>query len=315
MEVCFMFYTGIDMGKDATKEVVNTEKGEKQFYVKTKVEITDSDEIINGNTYLVEHKGVKYLIGEEVSNNDYDLSKAKINHRMTMYLAIGKMIDKENDVRVITGCPLLTFVNHEAREQYKNYLLEERYIDMKINNERKKFNLIDVKVFPESIGYVYQNPDRNMNRLIAVIDCGGLNINGAVYRKLKPIKETVFTINEGGNILLAKLKRELNKQLQTNYQDYEISHLLNDEYYGDDKTKKKISEIINYVLKSQIDRILEEAKKCNWSLNGLEIAFTGGGSLILEKVIKEKIPNAIVSKYAVWDNANAYYKIGGILNG
>jgi hypothetical protein len=299
-----MFQEGVDPGKHGTKAVC---KG-KNFYVRTKVEQANADDVINGNTYAIEYKGIKYLIGEEVPNSDYDLSKAKIGHKLAMYLATGMLLDGKNeDVQIITGCPLLTFINSELKEAYRQYLFEDKNIDMSIDGKKVKFSIKDIKILPESIGFPYRDVNKYINSLVGVIYIGGLNANAAIYDKLRPIKSTIFTINEGGNILLNKIKRELNKQLQLNFQDYEIPYLF-------DSDDKRINEIINDVLHQQLDRIFEEAKKYNWNLNNLPLAFSGGGSLLLSNVIREKKPNAIISEDPIWDNANAYYMIGGLMN-
>lgn len=119
----------------------------------------------------------------------------------------------------------------------------------------------------------------------------------AIYDCLQPIKSSVFTINQGGEILNAKLKRELNTLLIKNYQDYEMPYLNIDD--------NKIKPITEKLFKDQLDLILSECKKYNWNVTEIPIIFTGGGSLVLSKQIKN-IPNARISVNPIWDNVEGY---------
>lgn len=110
-------------------------------------------------------------------------------------------------------------------------------------------------------------------------------------------------------MLLNKIKRELNRQLSANYQDYEVVHLVQGE------NNHRINEIINKLMQEQIAQIIQEAKKYNWNVANLPMYFTGGGSALMERQIKSLLPNAIISRSCVWDNVNGFHKIGEMLNG
>lgn len=301
-----------DAGKFNTKAMSKDETGIKRFSIRTKIEEANKcDELFTGNTHIVEYEGKRYVLGEGANINDFDVTKKKINHKLALYTAVANLLDgKYDEVRLVTGCPLTVFLNPELREEYKNYLLENKVIDITIDRERKRFCINDVLILPESIGYPYQDHTRYLNGLVGVVDIGGLNTNGAIYERLKPLKCSVFTVNEGGNILQNKIKKTLNTNLGLNYQDYEIPYLIDD-----NNTDKNIKEIINELVIQQVDRIVDECKKNNWNVGGLQIVFTGGGSLLLQKQICERVPKAEISPNAIWDNVTGFYKIAEVKYG
>jgi hypothetical protein len=147
-----------------------------------------------------------------------------------------------------------------------------------------------VMVLPETIGVIISNASEYVSQAIGIIDVGGLNCSGAIYSNLKPVKSSVFVMNEGGLMLNAKIKRALNTQFLTNYQDYEIPYI---------KAEGKHKSVIDSVVHDQLERIMQECKAYNWNIGELPIIFTGGGSLRFP--VKR-------SKNPVWDNVYGFYK-------
>lgn len=297
----------VDAGKHSTKAVCKTTREEKYIMFRTKVEEQGVIITQDGTTFSVEYNGQKYTIGEGANISDYDTTKAKLCHKLTTYTAIALLLSTlgngyENGVSVdlVTGCPISKYINKETRQEYQNFIAGDKNIGIKINNKNYSFKINSVLVLPESIGVVMQNANEFLDAVIAVVDIGGLNTNSAVYSSLRPLKNTVFTINEGGEIINTKIKKALNTALNTNYQDYEIPHL---------KLEGEIKHIVERILNNQIEVIISECKKNNWNTNALQFMFTGGGSQILERQIRSNIPNAKISKTPVWDNVRGFLQI------
>jgi hypothetical protein len=288
----------VDAGKYSTKAITidTTSNTKKTFNIRTKLEeqgmILNSD----GNTYSIEYEGKKYIIGDAASISDLDTSKTKLCHKIATYLSIAALSNVPT-IDLVTGCPITQFINKETREEYANFL-KQRNVQMKINNTNISFSINNITILPESYGIIMENASEYYNTAIGVIDIGGLNCSGVVYESLKPLKSSVFTINEGGNIIHAKIKRALNTAFLTNYQDYEIPYL---------KVDGKIKSVVDEVLDAQTKSILAECKKYNWNIGSLPLVFTGGGSLILDRQIG-LLPNAKLSKNPIWNNANGYLK-------
>ncbi len=306
----------VDTGKYGTKALIKGENGElRTSYVRTKVEPLKESSYENGKekTYIVEFNGQKYRIGEEASHVELDTSKMTLNHKLAILLSIARLTEGVDEpINLITGCPLSVFTNMDKKEAMRKFIMDGSPFNVTINGKSKLINIANVIPLPESLGMPYKNTESNMNKLLGVIDIGGLNTNGAIYEKLKPIRSTAFTINEGSTILMRKIKHAINSQLDdVNYQDYEIPYLINGKDY---KNYEAIQRIIDEVFKAHIDRIVEEMKKYNWNINGLEIAFTGGGSLDIKPGIMKYMPEATISDDGVWDNVKAFQKVGEMLN-
>jgi hypothetical protein len=292
----------IDAGKFMTKAVIMENGKFKTFSLRTKIE-DYTDAVFNDNkTYMVEFGGKSYLIGEYAMHSDYTTSKTRLVHQLVIYTALG-ILANGCEIELLTGCPLSQFINVSNRNSYADFILGRKYIQIKINGTSKNFTINKVYVYPESIGVLMLNVGDFTNKLIGIIDIGGLNTNGAIYDNLKPVKNSMFTINEGANILFAKIKRELNVAMGRNYQDYEIPYAI---YNPDTKS------VIGNILTNQLNTIMEECKRYNWNLDALTLIFTGGGSILLEKQIRD-LNNAKLSPNAVWDNAMGFYKLKEML--
>ena len=291
----------VDAGKHTTKAI-----GTVRTCFRTKVDAHyDFGKVITGNNCEVEYEGNRYLIGEDAAESDYDTTKLKDIHRLSIYTAIALLAEDDN-VQLATGCPITEFFNSESREKYRQFLHSNKPIAIKVNGVNKRFTITDINIFPESIGVVYREPEAYINKLVGIIDIGGLNSSGAVYERLNPRKDTIFTISEGGNMLNAKITRELNVKTGGNYHDYEIPYLMT-------SNDKEIKNVIDNIMRTHIAKIIETTKRYDWNTNRLSLIFTGGGSLLLEKYIKEQIPDAVISKDAVWDNVQGFYNMEGLL--
>ena len=268
----------VDAGKHTTKSMTN----ERTFTMRTLM--TESASVLNSDSLHVEYGGNQYTLGDGESN--FDVTKTKLIHKLCTYVSISKLV-QVREVELVTGCPITQFVNNEARQAHADYLRGP--VQITVNGERYSFVVNSVMVLPETIGAVMANAAEYANQAVGVIDVGGLNTNGAIYERLKPIRSSVFTINEGGLMLDAKIKRALNTAFMTNFQDYEIP------YIKDGKYKSVIDGMVN----EQLERIMAECKKYNWNVSELPIIFTGGGSLRFQ-VRRSKDP--------VWDNVKGFLK-------
>jgi hypothetical protein len=149
----------------------------------------------------------------------------------------------------------------------------------------------------QGAGALYaNNPEEYKNKLIAVWDNGGLTSQGCCFENLKPIPETMFSIDGGGIILNNKIKTYLNSKYGLNLQDYQIPHL---EGYEKDK---------DYIIQEHIETITLEMKKHNWDIKTLPILATGGAS---EKMRVDKyLSNCFLSKDCTYDNVKGLYAMG-----
>jgi len=269
----------VDAGKYMTKAL----SSERTFGMRTR--LSEHGPLLFSDAYAVEFDGDLYSVGD--GQSDYDVSKTKLIHKLCTYVAIAKLTN-EKEIDLVTGCPVNQFINKDAREEHAEYL--KGSVQLKINTESFNFIIKSVMVLPETIGVVINNANDFIDTTVGVIDIGGLNTNGAIYERLKPIKSSVFTINQGGMILNAKIRRALNTAFMANYQDYEIPYV---------KAEGERKPIIDQVVSEHMANILEECKTYNWNIDELPIIFTGGGSLRFD--VKR-------SRNPIWDNVKGFMK-------
>ena len=302
----------VDSGKYATKAVRRTPSGElKKIMFRTKMDDTNETTTTDRRSCVVRIGGKSYMIGNSAETVDYEKSKAKEIHRICAYTAVAKMLEKgEKEVIMAVGCPLSIFSNVAERANYKNFFMEETDVVISINGEKKDFTIKDVVVCPESSGIIFGHHKEYKNRMIGVIDIGGLNTNCAVYDRLNPVKSTMFTTNLGANILTNDLKQLINSTFpDANIQDWQMENVIAQGYIKSNKVES--AELISNFFTKHFVNILDECKRKGWDLNNIDLVFVGGGSKLLEKEIHKLAPEgSAISPTAEWDNAEGFLTVG-----
>lgn len=271
----------VDSGKYTTKAM---DTNRTAFSIRTL--ISDRSMILS-KSYQLDYDGKRYYIGDGAA--DFNSWKSQLIHKLCALVAISQL--GYSSVDLIIGCPVSQFANKEARAAHAEYF--KGCSILRINDSPTTICINSVMALPETLGVVMSNVEAYSKSIIGVIDIGGLNTNALIYDHMKPVMESAFTVNEGGLVLNAKIKRELNMKYGANYQDYEIPHL-------HDKP------IINNILNEQMERIVQECRAYNWNIDDLPVIFTGGGSLRLEEQIKQH--NWSISKNPIWDNVQGFLK-------
>jgi plasmid segregation protein ParM len=302
----------VDSGKYATKAVRRTASGElKKIMFRTKMDDTNEVSSNDRKSCVVKLDGKSYMIGNSAETVDYEKSKAKDIHRICVYTAVAKMLEKdEKEVVIAVGCPLSIFVNVNERANYRNYFMEDTDVIISINGEKRDFTIKDVVVCPESSGIIFGHHKEYKNRMVGVIDIGGLNTNCAVYDRLNPVRSTMFTTNLGANILMNDLKQVINSTFpEANIQDWQMEHIISEGYIKSHKSES--AEIITNFFTKHFLNILDECKRKGWDLNNIDLVFVGGGSKLLEREINKLAPEgSVISSTAEWDNAEGFLTVG-----
>lgn len=286
----------VDSGKYSTKAIrkKSNDKPEESLVFMTKADETDTDfgTLCSGNTYRVEFNGKKYLVGDNAVHDSFVETKAEEIHRLCTYTAIAKLVDNGDEVSLVVGCPLSIFSNKEARKQYASFMKGSGEITIRVNNLVRHFTIVKVLVLPESAGVVYLNYNGYINKTVAVIDMGGLNTNGAVYKSIAPIPSTIFTTRLGGKEMVKSLLDILNTRLNLTVpiQMYQMDEIMKKGYVPS-RTSKDLEEqsrkIIHEYRLQHIRNLYDACVSHDWSLDSLEIIFVGGTSLLLKDEIKE----------------------------
>ena len=285
-----------DSGKFQNKGI-----GDKEVIFRTMV-----TEIPKYNSYydtVVELDGKFYAIGE--GSIDTSVSKMAEIHRVCTLYAITQMFDDLSygeDVYLVMGSPIQTFENADHKQEFIDFMMGDfgGVIEIKVNNKPFVFNLKDVLILPESCGVVQVHREKFQNRLVGVIDWGGLQVNGMIYDNGKPIKSTGFTRQLGGYALEEEIINKLNS-MGYNYQEYELKYVI-------ENPKEHEKDVVEFVAQKYLNAILQECQKMKWNINNIELFFTGGTSDRLSRYIVEK--DYEVSPTAMTDNVTGFGVLG-----
>ncbi len=300
----------VDAGKYQTKALLQN----NGIKFRTKLEeIDDNVNIQNNNSFYIQWENKHYLIGDGAKYVDYDVSKHKLQHKLAIYTATAKLLKNKNECNLVVLSPLSTYTNAQAREEFRQYILNNHKARFELDGRETELIIKDVTVFAEAIGVSISNIGMFKDKTVGVLDIGGLNVNGIIIKNMKPVRDTEFTINAGSLIIMEKVRKELNREIRNaNIQEYQMDTIMKQGFYNGDAEISK--EIIQSILSSHFKDIIQITKANNWDMQGLDIVITGGGSLDLGlQNIRKHIPQAQLSSNPVWDSCIGGNKVGAML--
>ncbi len=308
----------VDSGKYETKASMMLSPGTIK-HLSFKTQISESTERFSNDTsktYGVKFEDKYYLIGESARTQSFERSKQNILHKISTYTAIALMMKESgsngDSINLAIGCPLSIYINRDARKYYKDYIAPSgRKISITVNDEPFTFTILKSIVYPESSGVIYLNKERYENDLVGVVDIGGLNANCCIYDNLVPKAgpDSMFTLEMGGNILTSNIMTKLESEFET-----EIGTILYEKVMKDGFIKKcpeESSRRISELKRAHVIDILTECKRHKWSIDNMDIVFTGGTSKLLKNEIQEIFPTAILDHLdedASFKNADGFLK-------
>lgn len=264
----------INNGYFATK--VKTDSQEFMFESK----VTKALDKYEANLIL---DGEMYRVG--AGNTDLELDKRmSFTQKACIAYAIQRTtIDKE--VSVMSALPVNTYSNKEARSQYKEWLLSMEGVNR-------------CEVYPEGAAATLCDLSWYSDKLVCLMDVGGLTINCMIFDNAKLVPGTAFSCQLGSIILENRIRMVLQQNNLVNIPDYQIKYLLND---------NRVSK----VLEEYVEEIRLEIRKMSYPTR-LDFRFTGGGSLKFKNIF-EKYFNSFISNDAVWENVRGLYLLSQVV--
>lgn len=301
----------IDSGKFNTKGVSRDANNNlRRVTFRTKMDVTQEKVTSGKDSFVVSYKEANVLLGKQAETVDFEKDKQKDIHKLAIYTAVTQLVEKGDVIKLAVGCPMDLFVNFEKREEFEKFILGDKEVEIQVNGESFNFTIDSVKIFPESSGIIFKNWLTYRDTQVGIFDIGGLNLNACVYNKGDYLASTIFTINKGSNILMNELKGKLNKLFNSNLQDWQMEMIVEEGFIKKDPEKSKI--VIEEFLHEYVNNLISIAKQNNWDVDNMNIVFVGGGSLLLKKYIYAILPDAEISKNAVWDNVEGFGSVIGI---
>lgn len=263
----------IDSGKHTTK----VEFEEQRISFDSKVDLGKAQ--FGSDTVIFENES--YIVGEEAKTYDLSLSKNTKHHQILIYTGIGNVIGSETRVNVSLGIPLILFFNEDEKKEYiANISNDNEPITITINGKRKTFTIDNVIVCPETLGGSLNDFSESKKKIRGVIDIGGLNVNGIIYDKGRPVRSTLFTLNKGTHILEGELKQQITQKNRKLLEDYVLK-----DYLVRGSKDTKIQKIIDDYCNQFLKEIYNECLRHNWDMDDIELYLMGGGSILLEKYL------------------------------
>lgn len=272
--------------------------------------------------YRVEYNGQKYLVGEGIlSDYNFETTKNNTHHQICVYTAIANFVEKEDEkIYLIVGYPSSDFANVDQRKEYVKMLSSTGDVSFILNDEEKKFKIVNVSVKPEGVA-MKPRVEKIGQKKVRSIDIGGENINYRFYDEKGNTLESLSLDGAGVNHLESFLKTKLRKFINVDLIDVDSINYLGGVTTCNLKEVKN-SDLMGYnnsheFMEDGIAEFIElkvlgglRAKGINLHLRGDKILFTGGGSVLLRPYLEEALvnnkDNLVFSDTAYWDNCISY---------
>ncbi len=265
----------INNGYFATK----VKTANKEFIFESKV--TKALDKYEANLIL---DGYKYKVG--VGSNDLELDKTvSFTQKACISYAINKAT-RDNEVRVMSALPINSYSNVTAREQYKEWILSLNHVK-------------ECEVYPEGAAATLCDLSWYKNKLVCLMDVGGLTINCMIFDNGNLVPGTAFSCQLGAIMLENRFRMALQQSELVNVPDYQLKYLIDNPQCQN-------------VIDEYVTKIKHELKKMNYPTN-IQYRFTGGGSIKYANVFRESFDNAYLIQDAIWENVRGLYLLSEVI--
>lgn len=306
----------LDCGKANTKIAVsNKDNSSVNIYSEpSQVKRIDSQIEVDSKLDTIEYDGNRYIIGANNEITDMTSNGKSDFHHLTMArYAISKYVKSGSKIKVIINCPYEDGTNKDKKEAFKNFILPEGKIEIKLNGELRTYEIVSVNVLAEAVAALaYLDLDTGHD--IGIIDIGGLNSTYAYFdaRGVKQDEKSGFTRNG----ILKAAYSSVEPLSRANDTEFTIDNIhaafKKGTVYGyEEETKEYIANALNDILKA----IINDCNSKRWNFRMCDLVFIGGGSILLKDRIKEQFPKAIIADNSEYINVLGIMKLLRAKNG
>ncbi len=319
-------YISVDAGKFATKVGLFNPDGNKamEYKFRTKIDHGDfRDDNMEKNTYIIEINGETYKIGNGATTEaKLEMTKIAKEHQLCALTAIALAANDGDIFHVAIGCPLKEYAVVEKREQYKERLLPEGEITVTLKKnsdaepETITFTIASKVVYAESSGVLYLDPIRFQGKSVGVIDIGGGTALGNISDNFEIQHQFSVTTENGGNALITELSQELTAKFGRVDSSY-VARLLKlppeqrflSPKNGNQEVQEESKQFIHEFLIGYLNRIRRACDAKSWSMDYIDLVFTGGTSELLASEIREVFGNEVyIPSHSDYANAVGFLK-------
>lgn len=310
-----------DIGKYETnligRDLSGTKEDIKKSHLRTKMYNLDNGyvDVEGDNSYKVSYDGKTYIIGEQGQDKSYDTSKTNIIHKLACYTAITNYLEprsKNNKVKMVLACPLSVLRTQSAKEEYKSFIKGDGEINITVDGKDYNFEVEDITIKAEGSGILYLEPKRFEGKDVLVLDLGGLNLGGSLYRN-KTCKSDDRFIEECGTDRLIELVRiQLMEYKKGNNVDSDTAEkALKDGGLKKAGTLDEDSVVyLNKAKNNYFNEVMQHVKSHKINIDHLdEIIFVGGTSQHIKSIITKEIKHSYIPENSQWTTVEGLYKI------
>lgn len=309
-----------DIGKYETNLVGRCLEGSKEDIQKVnfRTKMYDLEEgyiDVEGNSHKTELDGKVYIIGEQGQDKSYDTSKTHILHKLACYTAITQYLDpntKDNKISMVLACPLSVLRSQSAKEEYKAFIKGEGEINVTVDNKPYSFEITDIMIKAEGSGIVYLEPELFEGKNTLIVDLGGLNLGGSLYKNKVCKNEDRFIEECGHDRLVENVRYQLiDYRKGNNVTVDEAEKALSDD--GLKKSGEIDIESVSYLRKAKENyykEVMKHIKEHKIDIDLLDkVVFVGGTTQHIKEIISKEIRHAYVPVKSQWSTVEGLYKI------
>ena len=244
---------------------------------KTAVTEYDTKPIFNGN--ILEFKGKYYRIGE--GHKDFISDKSMDNDFYILTLmGIVKELKRaglrEGTVYLAAGLPLKWV--QSQRDSFKEYLLQDKSIDLKYNDEDFHIDLIGCSIFPQAYPAVL-NRLKDFGGINMLVDIGNGTMNILYMQDKKPVENKAWTEKLGVNQLVIRARNAV----MDNY-GVKIDESIIEQYirYGQADISEKYIDLLHTAAVQYTKDVFAALNRYDYNPELMKLYITGGGGRIIK---------------------------------
>ncbi|MDV2581673.1 ParM/StbA family protein [Alkalibacillus haloalkaliphilus] len=313
-------FIAIDTGKHTTKSIMEVDG--KQFIsnFRTKVQKVNNAGIeVPHNSFLVNHGGAQYLVGDIVSEqySDHSLSKQIINHKIAIYTTLLDLELKSNfdfralELNIIVNAPTNVYKDAKAKQDYYSYIYNDGQ-SIRIDSKGKMytFKMKNLTIAFEGVGMVFAKTNEYLNMNSLTIDIGGLNTTLCQFNGLKPDFNSMIVSNLGISSLKSNLENAITERHGFSVSPNDLENILQDGFLmNEGQIVDKSEEMINSIKENHVDAIINYAKQHGYTFNNRKMSFVGGGSFLLRDQLIDRFPLAEIAINPQFANVKSFLSI------
>ena len=223
-----------------------------------------------GNRFYLIGEGHKEFLADKTRDNDYYvLALAAIAREMNIKkLTSGR-------IRIAAGLPL-TWVSGQ-RDDFKNYLLQNRSVEFSFRNTNYSIEVVGVDVFPQGFAAV---ADRlaDFKGVNMLCDIGNGTMNIMFINEKKPVPGNMFTEKFGTHQCLLAARENVMRVHHTTVDDTIINRVFR---FGTADINEKYLKTITDTATEYVEGIFQRLREHEYNPELMRLYVLGGGSCLI----------------------------------